>query len=56
MLQMMKIDTTCPSNLVNAMCKFIREVLLPQPNCFPSSLYMLEQVCDVPSVDKFEKY
>ena len=45
LLEMMKLDRTCNNDLVDAVCKLIKEELLPQPNVFPSSLHKIESLC-----------
>ena len=47
LIEMTKVDRTCTNDLVDALCKFIKVELLPQPNEFPSSLAQHETLCDV---------
>jgi hypothetical protein len=39
---------------VDKICKVIHELVLPQPNWFPPSLYLMEQIIRVPAADLFE--
>ena len=39
---------------VNKLCKVIHKLVLPQPNWFPPSLYLMERIIDVPSPDDFQ--
>jgi hypothetical protein len=40
--------------LVNKWCKLIHTIILPQPNWFPPTLYLAEQIIGVPSPSQFE--
>ena len=47
LLEMAKIERTLTDDVVDAICKYIGTVLLPEGNKFPSSLNKIERLCSV---------